>query len=308
MYHAQAVKPLKKGDLVGLFSPAEPLTEERKIRMQDSMEILDSNYEVLWGRNAWKQAYYQAGTKEERLEDIFELIGNESVKALLATWGGKNGNQLIDDLPYDLFRKRRIPVIGFSDTCVLLNPISVFSDIVTFYGPNVAGKLIESDHPCMESLRVGLYPPFGKTAVDNWNTIIEGKAEGVLYGGNLSTFTVGLLGSECLNRMNDIVFFWESASDPPQIMDQYLTALGNAGFFNKVNAMIVGKTLYNEIERKNRPLVDLLDEVGRRYNIPVVQISTFGHCKTENPMIPIGACVSLNTYTKTVNLMHMVVE
>lgn len=307
MYHAQGVRRLLQGESIGLFSPSEPLTEERIIRMQSSLEILQSNYKVIWGSNALKNSFYQAGTKEERLSDIIELISNKEIKALLATWGGKNGSQLISCLPYEQFRERKIPVIGFSDTCVILNPISVYSDIITFYGPNIAGKLTESSHADLSDLRKEIYNPFGDTASQFWTTITPGQVEGVLYGGNLSTFTIALSGTECLRKMKDIIFFWESAGDPPQIIDQYFTGLENAGFFEKVKAMVVGKVLYEEVERKNRSLNDLLYEYGKRLNIPVVRIDTFGHCKTENPMIPIGAGVSLNTNTQTIELIHPVV-
>lgn len=308
MKHARAVRPLSFGDKIGLFSPSEPLTNERKIRMKASLALLQRNYNIIWGENAFASQYYQAGTREERIEDIINLLSNPSVKALLATWGGKNGSQLINALPYDLFRERRIPVIGFSDTCVLLNPISVCSDIVTFYGPNIAGKLTESTHSSMSELCNGLYAPFGNNATKQWKTFTSGKVEGVLYGGNLSTFTIALAGSPCLKEMKNVIFFWESSGDPPQIIDQYLTGLENAGFFNNVNGMIVGKILYEEEQRKNRPIDELLSEYGERYNIPVVQIDTFGHCITENPLIPIGAAVSLDTHRSEIKLMEKVVS
>ena len=108
--------------------------------------------------------------------------------------------------------------------------------------------------------------------------------------------------------MHDIIFFWESAGDPPQIIDQYLSGLENSGFFKSVKAMIVGQTFYNEEERKNRPLNELLREYGDRYDIPVIKMETFGHSVTENPIIPIGAHVSINTDTKSIDLNSPIVE
>ncbi|MDR0460799.1 MAG: LD-carboxypeptidase [Nitrososphaerota archaeon] len=307
MNGARPVRKLKFGGKIGLFSPSEPLTRDRQERMKESIRFIESKYKLVWGSHALDEEYYQAGSRESRLSDVFELINDESIDALLATWGGKNASQLVRVLPYQHFSERRIPVIGFSDTGVILNPISVFSDIITFYGPNIAGKMLEGLHGDMSELSHGLYEPFGKTAKDYWQTIKEGNAEGVLYGGNLSTFTIGLSGSECLRRMNNVVFFWESASDTPQIMDQYLTGLENSGFFEKVKAMIVGQTVYSEEPRKNRPLNELLSEMGERYNIPVIKIESFGHGKAENPIIPIGAKVEINTNTKSIALKNPVV-
>jgi len=307
MSGARPVQRLRFGDKIGLFSPSEPLTKDRQERMKGSIEFIKSKYQVIWGKYALVEDYYQAGSREMRHDDIFALLGDTSINALLATWGGKNASQLVNTLPYQIFSERRIPIIGFSDVGVILNPISVFSDIITFYGPNIAGKMLEGSHGDMYELSHGFYKPFGETAADDWQTINQGATEGILYGGNLSTFAIGLAGNNCLKQMNDIVFFWESASDPPQIIDQYLTGLENAGFFDKVRAMVVGQTLFSEETRKNRPLNDLLFEFGKRYNIPVVKIETFGHGKAENPIIPIGAEVQLDTNSKDIALKSPVV-
>lgn len=56
-----------------------------------------------------------------------------------------------------------------------------------------------------------------------------------------------------------LFFFWESANDPPQIIDQYLAGLENSGFFASIKAMIVGQTNYNKKLVVDRPLNDLPD-------------------------------------------------
>ncbi len=304
----RAANRLRTGDTIGLFSPSEPIIQDRQERMKPSLALLEQNFRVRWSTHAKTEMFYQAGTREQRLADIQELLEDRGVHALLATWGGKNCNQLVPGLPYAYLSRLRKPVIGFSDTGVILNAISSLAGLMTYYGPNIAGKLADSDHWDLDLLRGETVGPFGSTSVDVWETLRGGRRTGRLFGGNLSTFASGLTGSRAMNRMRDPIFFWESASEPPQIIDQILAGLGNSGFLTRVRAMIVGEVLYEEESRKNRPLNDVLREYGERYDFPVVRIATFGHRKLENPIIPIGARVEVDTSSRSVRLLEGVVR
>lgn len=303
MTDIRPARRLTPGSKIGLFSPSEPLTADRRARMAPSLAILEREFELRWATNAYASAYYQAGTVAERLGDIEELVDDPDVGALLATWGGKSCGQLVEGLPYAKIAARRVPVAGFSDAGVLLNAITARSGVVTYYGPNIAGKLTESEHPTLDLARGEDVPPFGFGAQSAWQTITPGVCDGTLVGGGLSTFAIGLGGSRLLDAFEDPIFFWESGSSPPQIIDQLLTGLDNSGFLRRIRAMVVGHVLYEEVDRKNRPIDDLLAEVGTALGIPVVRIPTFGHLSTENPMIPIGARVHLDTEAQEIRLL-----
>ena len=108
--------------------------------------------------------------------------------------------------------------------------------------------------------------------------------------------------------MDDVIFFWESGSEPPQIIDQHLGCLRNAGFLDRVRGMIVGDVSYNEEPRKDRPLDELLADIADELAIPVVRIPTFGHHPLENPAVPIGARARIDTAAREVALLEPVVD
>ncbi len=300
---------LEKGSTVGIFSPSEPVTPERQERMEPSLELLSRNFEPRFATHAFEQFYYQAGSCELRLGDFSELLDDPSVDCLLGCWGGKSANQMVRGLPYSRIASARKPIVGFSDVCVLLNAITAETGLITFCGPNIAGKLNESDHWNLDLLRGEHLPPFGRTAVECFETVRGGRAEGVLFGGNLTTFVLGLAGSRWMNAMDEIVFFWESGSEPPQILDQHLTCLENCGFMDRVIAMIIGDTSYSEAAGyKDWPLPDFLRNIGDRFDIPVARVPNFGHHKLENPAIPIGAHVEVDADRGTVSLLGEVVQ
>ena len=137
---------LRPGSTLGVFSPSEPLTAERQQRMRPSIALLERNFAVQFSRHALAETYYTAGSVTERLSDIDELLEDDGVDCLLASWGGKNANQLVRCLPYAELARRRKPIVGFSDVCVILNAITAETGLITFCGPNIAGKMAESEH------------------------------------------------------------------------------------------------------------------------------------------------------------------
>lgn len=300
---------LEEGDLLGIFSPSEPLTEDRQRRMVPSLELLQKTFRYKFAPNAHVETSYTAGTPEQRLADIATLAADPDVAGLIGSWGGKSANQLVRHLPYELLREARKPIFGFSDVCVLLNAITATTGLITFAGPNVAGKLHESSHWDFGLARGKHTRAFGDRDDENWTTVKAGGASGILFGGNLSTFVLGLTGTPQMAQMHDVVFFWESASEPPQIIDQHLSCLENAGFFERVRAMVVGDVTYkNEEARKDVPIEDVLEAFAARWNIPAVKLANFGHRSLENPIVPIGAGVEIDTSEKEIRLTEPVVD
>ncbi len=299
-------KAVPPGGCVGVFSPSEPLAKDRPDRLERSLEILRrAGFRIAYASHYLEATYYMAGSPEDRVDDIHELLLQDQVDLLLATWGGKGCSQLLPLIDYSLVVRARKPIMGFSDVCVLLNAIAAHTGLITFHGPNVAGKLDESRHADLAAVTSEdgaialLAPVFGADTARAWETVRPGVARGRLFGGNLSTFVLGLVGSTYLQEMPGTVFFWESASEPPQLIDQYLTCLRNAGFFDHVTAMVVGDVRYEEEERKRRPLNDVLLSATSGYSFPIARIPTFGHARLENPIIAIGAMCRVDTGKRT---------
>lgn len=290
---------LNDGATLGLFSPSEPIVGTRPERLRASLDLLTSHgFRVKYADKVFSEEHYQAGSPRERLADIDQLLADDEVRGLLATWGGKSCNQLVPHLNYAKFAAARKPVIGFSDVCVLLNAISYKTGLVTYHGPNIAGKMNETSHADLGGLRADgqneVTNVFGNSAPSQWEVIRGGSGSGRLIGGNLSTFVLGCIGLPEVHTPEPKIFFWESASEPPQIIDQYLHALVVSGFFDSCAGMVVGQTLYKEEPRKDRALPDLLLSAFEGSTFPIVQCPTFGHSAVENSIVPIGAVCELD--------------
>ena len=245
-----APRPAGAGATIGLFSPSEPISVgNRRERVHTCEQMLiDNGFRVKYGKNAWNHDAYTAGSVKERLADFHELVRDDDVDMLMATWGGKSCNQLLDGVDFDEVRKAGKPMTAFSDGCVLVNAIAFGTGLFAFSGPNVVGKLDETTHLDLEPMVSGKMPTnvFGSEAAREWRALGPGSGTGRLIGGNLSTFVLGLVGTTFLPRDCDLIFFWEVLDMRPQLIDQHLICLRNAGFFEQVRGMVIGDLDFRE--------------------------------------------------------------
>jgi muramoyltetrapeptide carboxypeptidase len=308
------VRRLEPASTIGVFSPSEPIVSSRIDRFNAGLSMLQRyGFHTKLSENCLAHSYYMAGSIESRVSDFHQLIGDPEVDALMASWGGKSCNQLIRSLDYREIRNAQKPIAGFSDAAVILNAITAKTELVTFYGPNIVGKLDETSHADLDLL---IHPAekgnnlLGQSAPSVAKTICGGKVTGRLLGGNLSTFVLGLM---CFdwprNFWDDRIFFWEEGSMPPQLIDQYLTALTNSGLLQRLGGMIVGNFVFDDpVDWKREDGLNSLRRILGDYKFPILYCPTFGHAPLENPILPIGALCDLDAEEGTLKLAEEILK
>jgi len=288
-------KRIFKGQRIGIFSPSDPIYPRRIPFILEGLRILQT-----WGFkpddineddfNRWAELR----SPLERAGEFNSLVVNKTNSALLATWGGKNVSDILQLVNYDLLKEHRKVIFGSSDIAVLLNAITAKTNLLTFYGPNVLGKLnqtCESGLPLISDtiqipFEINLNGSFGPVAV------VSGRTIGHLVGGSLGTFTLGLSGTNYIPNFDKMIFFFESGSLDLFRIRQHLRHLELTGFLDKVTGVIVGSMTKIEDTKK---LDLLLSEVFSQRSCPVIRCDAFGHGYFYNPMIPIGPVAELRT-------------
>lgn len=294
---------------VGLFSPSEPIGGGRFDRMARNLKKLEQyGHSIVAAANYRAESAYTAGSIKQRVSDFDELLSRPDVDCLLSTWGGKQCNELLEYLDFAQVGRTRKPIISFSDGCVLLNAITAETGVTTFHGPNVAGKLDESEY--------GDLATFSGADMDKgarvfgpdveWTIWRDGESEGRLFGGNLNTFALGLTGTKFLELQEPVIFFWESLGDRPQIIHQQLTLLVNCGWFDRVAGMIVGDLMTDPSpEGSEWKRIDVKEAVLNAliaFDLPILKCDSFGHRSLQNPVVPIGPKCRLKTQHQLVTL------
>lgn len=313
------IKPprLRFGDRVALVTPGSYISESE---LQESVTNLsDLGFEVTFSEKLLLQNGYLSGTDKERAEDLMDMFQHEDVKGIVCARGGYGCARILPLLDYDLIRKFPKVLIGYSDITALLYGIYQKSGLITFHGPVSISTF--NDYSVSNFDKVLMHPKKGTTFTNsNSNvdeniygvkTIVGGKGEGRLVGGNLSIM-LSLIGTEYdVDYSNKIIFIEEIGEEPYRI-DRMLTQLIQAGKFDNAAGIMMG--IFDKCEAKQKnpsfsksfSLMDVLMDRLSNLKIPVVYGMSFGHVK-DKFTIPFGALAELNSDDQTFTLLEQAV-
>ena len=130
---------LKKGDRVGIVSPAGPTFKKSDLLKVES-SITGMGLKVKFGKHVLSKHGYLAGKDEKRVADIHDMFEDSSIKAIMAMRGGWGSNRLLNMIDFDLIENNPKIIIGFSDITSLLIAIYAKTGLITFNGPVATSK------------------------------------------------------------------------------------------------------------------------------------------------------------------------
>jgi muramoyltetrapeptide carboxypeptidase len=303
------IKPpaLKKGDTVGLITPASSLFEPHQTIIEATEKMNNLGFEVKLGKHVYKKWGYLAGTDQERAEDIHHMFDDDSVRAIITIRGGYGSGRILKYLDYDLIKRKPKILLGYSDVTSLLLAIHKMTGLVTFHGPvavstftdftkkyfykilteTVAAGEIE-DAPFSENLQ---------TTNRVW-TVNPGSSKGPITGGNL-TLLMSTLGTAYEIDTDGRILFIEEIGEEPYDLDRYLTQLDAAGKFRKCKGIVFDRmnkvkpsthaaSFYSSLSKE-----EVIEDRFKNYDFPVCLGLSLGHV-ADKPTIPIGIQVQLN--------------
>ncbi|WP_160050493.1 LD-carboxypeptidase [Nocardiopsis sp. FR4] len=282
---------------IGIYAVSDALNERRHMALAQGITSLrNSGHVIKVPANLRATDGYAAGSVATRRSALMDLVCDTGIDAFLSAWGGKATIDLFlgSSLDVKALAFGRRPWFGFSDSCVLLNAIAFDTGLITFYGPNVAGKLDQTWHSLMDVARyIAGWPVFGLSSDQLWVPVIPGFAKGRLVGGNLSTFSIAYLSGAFSRELSTAgkVLFFECADEDVRVHRQLLVALSLRGFFDDVTGIVVGHISGGS--RARSYIIQSLKEICIAKTIPIYSCATFGHAALENPPIPIGLEVQL---------------
>lgn len=288
---------ITKGAKFGFFSPSDPIYPRRVEFIKKAVDIICS-----WGFRTEEitdqmfQEWSVLRSPKARAAEFNQKIVNPDFDGLIATWGGKNSNDLLTLLDYKLIQKIKKPIVGSSDIGVLLNAITCKTGLVTYYGPNVLGKFNQTEEVGFPLLRecsgeeINLFPKTGQSKI---KILRHGKCKGRLVGASLGTFTLGLSGTDFMPKYDKTIFFFESASLDYFRIRQHLQNLKSTNFLKNVVGLIVGAT--NQIKEEGIiPFEEMLKEFFSE-ETTILTTDLFGHGFYFNPTFPIGSNIFIDT-------------
>jgi muramoyltetrapeptide carboxypeptidase len=234
----------------------------------------------------------------------------------MAVRGGYGVMRILPLLDFNAIRANPKVIIGYSDITALVNPIFQRSGMIAFHGPVASSTF---DRYTLDSFRRTVMSPapagefaesdefkgsvFGEARA---STIVPGRAQGRLVGGNLSLVTA-LMGTPFDIDTAGKILFLEEISEEPYRIDRMMTQLALGGKLSACAGVALGR--FNKCEapmRKGEFRVSLsLEQVVRGIleplKIPTMYGLSIGHIRSKLT-VPVGALATIDTEKKTITI------
>ena len=208
---------LKAGDRVALISPAYWVPEE--VIMQAAEVLRGWGLQPVIGPHTTSlnvDAY--SGTADERAADLLWALEDDTIKAIFCSRGGYGSMHLLNRIPLEKFRQHPKWLIGHGDITTLLYAVATTGTLCV-HGP--MGFQIASQQPSN---------PYNRC----------GHAEGILVGGNLSSYAA-ISGTKFqMPEDQDFILFIEEVEESLHAIDRLFYMLQLQNSFERVKGIIFG--------------------------------------------------------------------
>ena len=310
---------LQPNDEIRVIAPARSIKligeETRKIAAERFAEL---GLKLTFGKHTAEENadMFLSDSVENRTADIMEAFADKNVKAIFTVIGGFNSNQILDDLDYDVIAKNPKIFCGFSDITAIANAIKEKGNMIVYYGPhyssfgmlkgfeytleNMVKMLMEEGVVDAVSSKEWSDDPWyrdqqNRDMIPNegWWLIHEGKAKGVIEGGNLGTYIL-LNGTEYRHKFaEDTILFLEDCVPVGAVdFDRMLQAFIHQPDFHHVKGLAIGRFQKgSEVTREQLEYV--INTKKELKDLPVLANVDFGHT-TPILTIPFGGRAELD--------------
>ena len=284
---------LKKGDKIALISPSYTTPDSNIQKTADV--IKDWGFTPVIGKNVDKlDAGKYAGTAEERADDFITALKDTSIKAILANRGGYGTIQLVDLIDPKLVKKNPKWLIGYSDITTL-HAMQTKAGVMSIHGTmsssiaKTAGK--DDNSTLLRDLLKGEVPTY-KVPKHKYNQ--KGKAEGILVGGNMTTF-VPLIGTSDIDifQNDGIILFMEEIGENLRNIDRMFHSIELHGVMENVRGVILGEFVDSGTDLDYESTEAMLSSYLKKYDIPVMCGFPAGHDDVNLPLV-MGAKVKMD--------------
>ena len=276
---------LKKGDTIGITSPAGYITHEE---IQPAVAQMENwGYKIKIGSAIGRKDFTFGGTDEERTRDFQNMLDDKTIRAIMCARGGYGAVRIIDKLNWDKFKAHPKWIIGFSDVTVFHSHINKNSGVATIHSkmcnsfPDDWTRADAGQVATILSIKKALSGEKLKYNIAYNEMNRQGTATGELVGGNLKTIE-SLAGSRSdINTIGKILFV-EDTGEYMYSIDRMFWNLKRSGKLSNLRGLVIGgfKVKVDEGDDEfGKTLQDVVLEKVKHYKYPVCFDFPVGHQK-----------------------------
>ena len=299
---------LKKGDLIGVVAPSNPIIGDNIEEIQKAKEIIENlGFKVKFATNLFSNTNKYSASAREKAQDINEMFRDSNVKMIWCAKGGENSNSIFEYLDFNLIKQNPKIICGYSDITSLTNIITERTGLITYSSTNF--KTIatdETDYSLKQVLSRFVDGSLQLGEPTDYIIIQKGICEGKLVGGNLSLTRALSVGNYNIDFTDKILFLEELGFETePALVSNYLYYMKQNNIFKKVKGIWLGN--YTHESQITLEQI-LLDTIYNEFEGPIIKSNNFGHIE-KKIVIPIGINVKIDTSSNlTIRLLENCVK
>lgn len=274
-------RALVPGDRVRVVAPSGAFDRALFWR---GLGFLAGRYRVEFDRSLFERHQGYAGADERRRAELAQALTDPGVAAVIAARGGYGLTRILPQLPLAALVTAPRWIVGFSDITAL-HVEAMRRGVASLHAANVTG-LGRGDAVARAEFIAALEHPGARREVAGLTPWVGGCAAGPLVGGNLTLlFTCAAAGR--LTLPPGVVLVLEDVTELSYRIDRMLTALLDAGVFERVAAIIVGELLDCPAGSFGVSAAEVVRERLARLGVPLVAGFPCGH-GSDNLPLPLG--------------------
>lgn len=294
-------KKLKIGDTIGVFGSSSFIDPEMLEGAANAVRA--KGFNVVIHEQCYRRDRGAAGTTQEKINALHDLFADPSIHAVFSGRGGARALHMLDGIDYDLIRSNPKIFMGYSDVTALHAAIYWRAGLITFHGQNINDFSPQRPQTtCAATLPfiLGDWVTPLWHAENNVETLCDGDASGVLFGGNLALlYAVLASGAAYEPDWENIILVIEDIGEEIRSIDRMLGAMRLRGIFKKIRGLVVGK-MTDLIDKSmfpfDRTVAEIVTEHTGDMKGPIVLNAPIGH-EHPNVPFPIGIKVRVTAVT-----------
>ena len=315
-------RPLRPGDRVGVTSPSSGVPKELEARLGVAVREVESRgYEVVVGR-CMDGAGHVSASAAERADELGSMLGDPGIRAVVPPWGGETAIDLLPLLDWESLRAAEPTwLVGFSDMSTISTPLTLLTGTATIHGNNLMDTPYRVPEGLVSWLDIVAAPrgqrftqvPPGRHRASGWDdyrarpdvneytldasggwTRLDSDSdvdvEGRLIGGCIEALC-NIAGTPFLDTSafardtapEGLLVYVEACEDNAFAICRNLHGMRLAGFFDRANAVLVGRTSAPDADSltQHQAVLDALGPLG----IPVIADVECGHVPPYLPLV-----------------------
>jgi len=304
---------LRHGDTVAIIATSGPCDARR---LENGVKAIASmGLRPIVMESCRLRHGYLAGHDDIRLRDLHAAFASQDVRGIFVARGGYGAARLLPRLDFSLIRQNPKVFVGYSDVTALHIAFNQFAELVTFHGPMPAADFGNDTCPhTMDALKAMVFTDAAMSSQRHYPsrhlhfcqqqhpgsqlninqlqhpnhpllTIVPGRAEGTLIGGNLSLIAASLGTPYEIDTRGKILFI-EEVGEKPYSIDRLFLQLKQAGKLRDAAGILLGDFSPETMESLEICINELIVTEGK----PTFAGLACGHT-SPNLTLPLGAYV-----------------